>query len=399
MPLFLPNAKVVRRRGLELRVLDDFLTVTECRRLIALVRSNLRPSRTTGGKSVPASYRTSETADLGLLGEPLVEEIDRRICSLMGLKRQLSEPIQGQYYLRGGEYKAHTDYFKRRELPRYARRLGQRTFTFMVYLNECKSGGTTEFVKYGLRIKPATGRAVVWNNLHSGVPNPATRHRAMPVRSGYKVVLTKWFRSGRRRSVFRKDRNELLPAYTRVGFEKRRVPDDLLANIRNWYRHQDGAPTSESENVRYYVRSNDKNRDGSFLLELPSKLKAQIKQSLRPIVQDWAGIPVRPTYVYGLRIYRRHAVLKPHRDRLETHVLGIIINVDQKISRPWPLEIEDHYCRKHEIQLRPGEMLLYESARLLHSRSKPLRGELFANVFCHFMPSRQRDLNLHRRRD
>ena len=41
---------------------------------------------------------------------------------------------------------------------------------------------------------------------------------------------------------------------------------------------------------------------------------------------------------------------------------------------------------EHEKTLLPGEMLLYESAALVHGRPYPLDGEAYANAFVHFRP-------------
>ena len=73
-----------------------------------------------------------------------------------------------------------------------------------------------------------------------------------------------------------------------------------------------------------------------------------------------------------------------HRDRIETHVASVILNVDQQVSSDWPLHIEDHHYRAHRVTLAPGEMVLYEGARLAHGRPDPFDGERFANVFVHF---------------
>ena len=56
----------------------------------------------------------------------------------------------------------------------------------------------------------------------------------------------------------------------------------------------------------------------------------------------------------------------------------------QKVATDWPLIIEDHHYRKHRIILNPGEVLFYESARLKHGRPIPLKGQEYANIFCHF---------------
>ena len=105
---------------------------------------------------------------------------------------------------------------------------------------------------------------------------------------------------------------------------------------------------------------------------------------LQPLLEDWSNTRLDPTFVYGIRIYGRDAILKEHRDREQTHIVSAIINVDQKVATDWPLIIEDHHYRKHEIILNPGEVLFYESARLKHGRPIPLKGREYANIFCHF---------------
>jgi len=46
----------------------------------------------------------------------------------------------------------------------------------------------------------------------------------------------------------------------------------------------------------------------------------------------------------------------------------------------------DHDGKHHKIYLKPGEMVWYESASLVHARSKPLNGSAFENLFVHYMP-------------
>jgi prolyl 4-hydroxylase len=125
----------------------------------------------------------------------------------------------------------------------------------------------------------------------------------------------------------------------------------------------------------------------STTIELPDALRKEIQDTLTPLVATWSGKAVDPTYVYGIRVYKDKAVLKPHRDRIETHIFGVIINVDQDVREDWPLMIEDHTYEPHQILMTPCEMVFYESARLKHGRPTPLEGNAFANVFCHFTPS------------
>ena len=108
-----------------------------------------------------------------------------------------SEPSQAQKYLIGQEFKDHVDYFMP-ALKRYNEYMnigGNRTWTFMIYLNEVPDGGGTRFTHLSHTFQPKKGMAVVWNNLLAdGRQNPHTLHSGMPVLKGEKLIITKWFR-------------------------------------------------------------------------------------------------------------------------------------------------------------------------------------------------------------
>jgi hypothetical protein len=124
--------------------------------------------------------------------------VDNKIADFMGLNPFLGETMQAQKYAPEQYYKEHYDYFcpLSREFKTYTEWMGQRTWTFMLYLNDVEEGGETLFKHLKLKIKPTAGKAVVWNNLYSsGIPNPKTMHEALPPISGDKYVVTKWWRS------------------------------------------------------------------------------------------------------------------------------------------------------------------------------------------------------------
>lgn len=128
----------------------------------------------------------------------LFNAIDQRIADYMSHETARAETIQGQYYQVGQQFKTHTDYFEPNttEYIKFAADMGQRTWTFMIYLNAVVLGGETCFPELGLAFTPVVGRAVIWNSLlPNGEVNPATAHCAKPVLTGEKFVITKWFRT------------------------------------------------------------------------------------------------------------------------------------------------------------------------------------------------------------
>ncbi|UTA47118.1 2OG-Fe(II) oxygenase [Simiduia sp. 21SJ11W-1] len=180
----------------QLYQIPDFLDAARCEAIMALMDAWLRPSTVTTG-SLYAGFRTSQTCDLGQMNDPLVAEVDARIAQTLGINPAWGEATQGQKYQVGEEFKAHTDYFQPAtpEYAKFAGARGQRSWTFMIYLNNTPAGGATHFTRLERSFYPRQGSALIWNNLQpTGAPNPLTEHHGMPVVEGTKSIITKWFR-------------------------------------------------------------------------------------------------------------------------------------------------------------------------------------------------------------
>lgn len=186
----------VETKKAQIYKIPNFLSSQECDDLMALMDTSLRPSTITTGED-KTGFRTSSTCDLTPeLGER-VTSLDDKISNCLGLSLSWSEQNQGQKYLVGQEFKAHTDYFEPNtpEFEKFGREMGQRTWTFMIYLNDTPDGGATYFPNLDLTFLPEKGTALTWNNLTpKGLVNPNTLHHGMPVHVGEKWIITKWFR-------------------------------------------------------------------------------------------------------------------------------------------------------------------------------------------------------------
>lgn len=172
-----------------------FLPRDLCAQLIELIDKGRRPS-TIADANGDHYFRTSETCDLEA-HEPAVLDLERRLFALNGIDPAHGEPVQGQRYAAGQEFKAHTDYFEPAgaDFTRYCSVAGNRTWTFMIYLNDVEAGGATRFKVVNKMIQPEPGKLVCWDNHRAdGSLNPATLHHGMKVRKGVKYVITKWYR-------------------------------------------------------------------------------------------------------------------------------------------------------------------------------------------------------------
>ncbi len=192
-----PGVRKVPSPKVEMLTVPGFLPHALCTELRDLIDANRRPS-TIADPNGDDYFRTSETCDLDA-NHPAVQDLEARLFALNGIPIEYGEPVQGQRYEVGNEFKAHTDYFEPSgaDFEKYTSVAGNRTWTFMAYLNDVPAGGATRFKVIDKIFQPQQGMLLCWNNHRpDGSLNAATLHHAMKVRKGLKYVITKWYREG-----------------------------------------------------------------------------------------------------------------------------------------------------------------------------------------------------------
>ena len=138
--------KVVKNNT-ELNIIDNFLTKDECNKIIDIINKNHVKSTVSShdGSKYDSNSRTSSTSYLK--DNDYAQYITNKISAYLGIDPKHAEPLQGQYYQPSEYFVAHTDYFDPVEEDIYnthcLKKGGNRTFTFMIYLNEDFSGGET----------------------------------------------------------------------------------------------------------------------------------------------------------------------------------------------------------------------------------------------------------------
>lgn len=140
------------------------------------------------GRTFYNPIRTSDTAAFPWVAEsPAVHALNRRIAAASATRPEQGEPLQVLRYRQGQEYKPHTDAIPGLE--------NQRVMTMLVYLNQDFEGGETEFPGLGITIRPRRGEGLLFRNVdEEGQPDPSLLHAGVPVRSGIKLLASRWIR-------------------------------------------------------------------------------------------------------------------------------------------------------------------------------------------------------------
>jgi len=166
--------------------------------------------------------------------------------------------------------------------------------------------------------------------------------------------------------------------FTEYGYEVVEGPKDLHQELKR-ILHQKISRAGRESRV-----------DQIFCDERPkfvhTGLNRKVLMDLLPLHEKWAGVKLKPAISYGLRLYMNNSFLTMHTDRLDTHVISSIFHIDRDQEEPWPLVIEDTQGRVHEVALEPGQLLFYESSKLLHGRPKRFNGKWYTSIFTHYYP-------------
>jgi prolyl 4-hydroxylase len=192
-PVAVPAAEVLNEEPRLVRFANLF-TDEECAYLAAAAEPLFEPANTYNertGEDFRNSVRTSDTAAFPWVGEnPAVHALNRRIAAASGTDVAHGEPLQVLRYEPGQEYKPHID-----AIPGLD---NQRVLTMLVYLNDGFEGGETHFPDLGMTVAARRGDAILFRNVTAdGRPNPAIVHAGLPVRSGVKLLASRWIRERR----------------------------------------------------------------------------------------------------------------------------------------------------------------------------------------------------------
>lgn len=195
-----PSLRVVRESPL-IQIIEKFAPARACDWLIGQARNRLARAtiydRTTGGKTEDGRRTNSQcNLDIETCGV-LTFVLRGRIGAITSRQDVAMEIPKVLHYAPGDTFDNHFDFLDPKE-PAYAGELamrGQRTETFLLYLNEGFSGGETHFPLIGFSHVGARGDALMFRNVDAkGAPDPQTMHAGLPPTAGEKWVFSQWIR-------------------------------------------------------------------------------------------------------------------------------------------------------------------------------------------------------------
>jgi prolyl 4-hydroxylase len=179
---------------------ERFLSPSLCKWIVERARPSLEAARVINAEKGGAeahSIRTNTGMGFSLIDTDLVMQITQaRIAAAIGVPMVHQEPTNILHYEPGQEYRPHYDFVDPgvAHFQQQLMTVGQRTVTFLIYLNDDYQEGATAFPRLGWSFKGKTGDALAFWNLTDGKPDTRTLHAGTPPVGGVKWLFSKWVR-------------------------------------------------------------------------------------------------------------------------------------------------------------------------------------------------------------
>jgi len=181
-----------------------------------------------------------------------------------------------------------------------------------------------------------------------------------------------------------------LPNFTKSGFKLIEMPKSMLKSLEDWYWGRLETHRRPESFFPGYTIINSYTKNPGFVSLGQSQMNPMFGDMLRGLVADWAEVPspdLELTSFYGIREYNNDHFLRCHVDRSQTHVLSVILHVaSENMTSEWPVEVVDFTGKRQRINMKHGQILFYESAKLVHGRPRYLKAGKFVNAFAHYRP-------------
>ena len=145
----------------------------------------------------------------------------------------------------------------------------------------------------------------------------------------------------------------------------------------------------------------------TFYVPITADAMTKFTQICLEVVSEWLHVELEDLEVtgrYGVREYRKGAIINWHTDPLDTQPITVIFHLSHaegvdndgicidREDKVWTFEMSELHedltldAEIEEYHLAPGEGIVFESARIPHARTKQLAVDYYGNVFVHIAP-------------
>ena len=177
-------------------------------------------------------------------------------------------------------------------------------------------------------------------------------------------------------------------AHTTVGYFKSALQKEKFDHLKAYY---DGNLIGKY--MHYTVPAHGMNLINRYevspdLMSVRAEFATPFAEWIKPQIEQWCNCVLEYTMAYGIWEFKKGTTFNMHVDVLTYRVINAMIVIDKELAgqEDWKMEFITFDGERKWMKFAPGDMFIYEAAKLIHGWPTPFEGENYIAVFFHFFP-------------
>lgn len=178
-------------------------------------------------------------------------------------------------------------------------------------------------------------------------------------------------------------------AFSENGYELKNIPAAVLDNLITHYK--DERPKRIDEPIypnEMHVINKDEEKPG--LIEVPRDLVDRIANGLDDYLEAFCSCKLEYSSAYGVHEFYNGNIIRRNLAYMATNVISAFLVLDEnrdEDSEPWQVELTTMDGNRRKVLVKPGQMLVWESAKIIHGFPVPYQGKRIATFMINFRPT------------
>ena len=181
----------------------------------------------------------------------------------------------------------------------------------------------------------------------------------------------------------------MVHAYTETGYSKTKIPPKVYKDIHNTYLANYGSATDYDRSQPHSMFVNYPEHPKVKHIPIPSADADRIAEELKPSLEEWCGEKLNFVSFDGVwENQEKSQWFKSVEDLDSLHVISATLLIARDAEgENWQFDIVEFDGLEQLVTLNNGEMLMYESAKLIVGKKGALKGKSYAECTFHYVPS------------
>ena len=199
-----------------------------------------------------------------------------------------------------------------------------------------------------------------------------------------------WISNHQKRTLINMFQPQLLPTFRKDGYQVLRIPKEFHMKFVRYYMKLSKSREEVICNEVDAALNPKQYTNNCSVIRIEPSFKSEVLPQIQKYAESFCNCKLKGVYLKSIQMHHRdnfvyRSLTEPQNGAI-TVLLQIMKDSNSLAKNPWLMELTLPGGGKMAFDLDMAEMLIYESARLIFGRPKPLKAPVHIEITAHFVP-------------